>query len=234
MCVQLISNMGHWLLSNPDQHFIWRKMRNIKERDSLILVCVCSVGSLESTPSPAGPGSLGSVGTPDSVCSSGSPGLSAPPYSPASIAETAGPTPDPPPHLFKPVSPALNTDQTASFRNQEHGGRYGGQDPGDCFGSHDHSDHFRSRESRDHFVGQEHNDHYRPQEHGGSIVSQDHRDQFGAGQHRPAYEGHGKGGDTSDGSSNDAMITEDVPASDLKSYQDMDLSESITQSPLNI
>ncbi|XP_050691394.1 PPP2R1A-PPP2R2A-interacting phosphatase regulator 1-like [Eriocheir sinensis] len=200
----------------------------------LLMTQAHSVGSLESTPSPAGPGSLGSVGTPDSVCSSGSPGLSAPPYSPASIAETAGPTPDPPPHLFKPVSPALNTDQTASFRNQEHGGRYGGQDPGDCFGSHDHSDHFRGRESRDHFVGQEHNDHYRQQEHGGSIVGQDHRDQFGAGQHRPAYEGHGKGGDTSDGSSNDAMITEDVPANDLKSYQDMDLSESITQSPLNI
>lgn len=200
----------------------------------LLMTQAHSVGSLESTPSPAGPGSLGSVGTPDSVCSSGSPGLSAPPYSPASIAETAAPTPDPPPHLFKPVSPALNTDQTASFRNQEHGGRYGGQDPGDCFSSHDHTHHFRGRESRDHFVGQEHNDHYRSQEHSGAIVGQEHRDQFEAQQHRQAYDGQVKGADTSDGSSNDAMITEDVPASDLKSYQDMDLSESITQSPLNI
>ncbi|KAG0727023.1 Protein FAM122A [Chionoecetes opilio] len=198
----------------------------------LLMTQVHSVGSLESTPSPAGPGSLGSVGTPDSVCSSGSPGLSAPPYSPASIAETAAQTPDPPPHHFKPVSPALNTDQTASFRNQEHGGRYGGQDTGDCFGGHDHAHHhFRPRESRDHFARQDHSDHYQAQEHGG----RDHRDHpFQGQQHRQAYEGQVKGADTSDGSSNDAMITEDVPAGDLKSYQDMDLSESITPSPLNI
>ncbi|KAB7493739.1 hypothetical protein Anas_00864 [Armadillidium nasatum] len=64
--------------------------------------------SLESTPSPAGGGSLGSVGTPESVCSSGSPGPPPPSYSPA-------PTPDPPPHLFKPVSPALSGSHSHSY-----------------------------------------------------------------------------------------------------------------------
>ncbi|XP_071517863.1 uncharacterized protein [Panulirus ornatus] len=202
-----------------------------------------SVGSLESTPSPAGPGSLGSVGTPESVCSSGSPGLSAPPYSPASLAETPAPTPDPPPHLFKPVSPALNTDQTASFGNQEHGERFGSQEHGnrysgqehsDGFSSRDHNDRFGGRESRNRFVGQEHNDHFGGQEHSNQIVDQEQRDQFGAQEHGDRFDGQVKGADTSDGSSSDAMITEDVPASDLKSYQDMDLSESLTQPPLNI
>ncbi|XP_045602897.2 PPP2R1A-PPP2R2A-interacting phosphatase regulator 1 isoform X1 [Procambarus clarkii] len=198
--------------------------------------------SLESTPSPAGPGSLGSVGTPESVCSSGSPGLSAPPYSPASLAETPAPTPDPPPHLFKPVSPALNSDQTASFGNQEHGdhfgtqehrNRFGGQDHNDRF-SRDHSEQFARRESREHYVEQEHNDHFGGQEHSNQIGNQEHRDRFGDQEHGDRFDGQVKGADTSDGSSSDAMITEDVPANDLKSYQDMDLSESLTQPPLNI
>lgn len=202
-----------------------------------------SVGSLESTPSPAGPGSLGSVGTPESVCSSGSPGLSAPPYSPASLSETPAPTPDPPPHLFKPVSPALNSDQTASFGNQEHGdrfgtqehaNRFGGQDHNDRFSNRDHSEQFGGRESRDRFVGQEHNDRFGEQEHTNQISNQEHRERFGGQKHGDQFDSQVKGVDTSDGSSSDAMITEDVPANDLKSYQDMDLSESLTQPPLNI
>ncbi|XP_066969485.1 PPP2R1A-PPP2R2A-interacting phosphatase regulator 1 [Macrobrachium rosenbergii] len=187
--------------------------------------------SLESTPSPAGPGSLGSVGTPESICSSGSPGLSAPPYSPASLSETPAQTPDPPPHLFKPVSPALATDQTSSFGNQNHGDRFGSQEHSNRFSSQNHSDQFGSRE---------HSDRYREQESREQFMRQQHRDQFGRQDH------HGSGdsdrfegdeqvkGDTSDGSSSDAMITEDVPPSDLKSYQDMDLSESLTHPPLNI
>lgn len=202
-----------------------------------------SVGSLESTPSPAGPGSLGSVGTPESVCSSGSPGLSTAPYSPASLAETPAPTPDPPPHLFKPVSPALTTDQTASFSNQDHSDRFGAQDHGNRFGSRDHnerfgsqehSDRFGGREVRDRFSSQEHNEHFGGQEHTSRIGSREHRDQFGNQEHGDQFDGQVKGADTSDGSSSDAMITEDVPTTDLKSYQDMDLSESLTQPPLNI
>ncbi|XP_076034133.1 uncharacterized protein LOC143020967 isoform X2 [Oratosquilla oratoria] len=101
----------------------------------LLLAQSHNVGSLENTPSPA-PGSVSSVGTPDSVCSSGSPCPPAPPYSPASLSDNPNQTGDPPPHMFKPVSPALASEHTTGFGGPEQRGYRPSDQGGGGFTSH--------------------------------------------------------------------------------------------------
>ncbi|XP_042207841.1 uncharacterized protein LOC121856375 [Homarus americanus] len=262
-----------------------------------------SVGSLDNSPTPGGPGSLGSVGTPESVCSSESPGLSSQAYSPV---EAGVHTPEAPPHLFKPVSPALSTEHTSAFGSQQENDRFVSQNHSSfdnrernrSFSGPDLSEEFRSGVARDRFLTRDHNDRFSGQEHGGQYqdscsprsqflpqvqnvgfsnqdhssrrehygprgvasyeTSQDHisrREHYGprdvasyetSQDHISRREHYGPRGvasydtetkslDASDtSSSSDAMVTDDVPSSDTKSYQEMDLSDPITQPPVNI
>ncbi|KAG7154402.1 protein FAM122A-like, partial [Homarus americanus] len=131
-----------------------------------------SVGSLDNSPTPGGPGSLGSVGTPESVCSSESPGLSSQAYSPV---EAGVHTPEAPPHLFKPVSPALSTEHTSAFGSQQENDRFVSQNHSSfdnrernrSFSGPDLSEEFRSGVARDRFLTRDHNDRFSGQEHGG-------------------------------------------------------------------